>query len=95
MLSDEIISHWFINTVMDDKNQIKLHYYKTQAICQTYYLFSGLVKIFQVGILITQIDFILVFISIDTAISIYTTHRYLKSKTEEHTSLLDGCVRIP
>ena len=83
MLADEIISPWIINTIMDDKsNDCNLQYYESQAICQTYYLFSAMVKIVQISISITQIDFIIVFIMTDIIISIYTTHMYLKSKNK-------------
>lgn len=91
MFADEIISPWIINTIMDEKTIIdnrNIDYYRTQTICQTYYLFSAIVKIFQVSISITQIDFVMVYIFTDIAISIYTTDMYLKSKTSEYSSLI-------
>lgn len=90
MLADEIISPWIINTIMDDKTDIQyLNYYKSQCICQTYYLFSAIVNFFQVSISITQIDFVSVYIITDIAISVFTTHMYLQSKTNEYKTLID------
>lgn len=83
MMADEIISPWILNTIMDDKSIIHsddIDYYKSQFICQTYYLFSAIVKFVQISISITQLDFVLAYISTDIVISVYTTHMYLKSK---------------
>ena len=91
MLADEIISPWIINTIMDDKSKIQndnINYYKSQFICQTYYLFSAIVKFIQIGISITQLDFVLVYISTDLIISLYTTHMYLKSKQGQYQTIL-------
>lgn len=83
MMADEIISPWILNTIMDDKSIIHsddIDYYKSQFICQTYYLFSAIVKFVQISISITQLDFVIAYISTDIVISVYTTHMYLKSK---------------
>jgi hypothetical protein len=91
MMADEIISPWIINTIMDDKSQIQndnIDYYKSQFICQTYYLFSAIVKFIQIGISITQLDFVLAYISTDLIISLYTTHMYLKNKQHQYQSIL-------
>lgn len=92
MLADEIISPWIINTIMDDKCKVyhSISYYKSQFICQTYYLFSAMVKFFQISISITQLDFVLVYVLTDIIISVYTTHMYLQSKKEECHSLIKG-----
>ena len=83
VLADETISPWIINNVMDEKHEILrgTTEAKIQGMCQLYYLFSGVVGFLKVIFYTTQIDAVIVLISLDCLISYFTTKYYLQNKT--------------
>ena len=83
VLSDEIISPFILNTIMDHKDRtIWFSYAESQMICQCYYLFSAVSKLVHVAIAISQVDFIVAVIATDIIVSCYTTHIFLQAKTQ-------------
>jgi len=88
VLSDEIISPFILNTIMDHKDRtIWFSYAESQMICQCYYLFSAVSKLVHVAIAISQVDFIVAVIATDIIVSCYTTHIFLQAKTQ-HVELV-------
>ena len=81
VLSDEIISPFILNTIMDHKDRTTLFSYaESQMICQCYYLFSAVAKLVHVAIAISQVDFVVAVIATDIVVSCYTTHVFLQAK---------------
>jgi hypothetical protein len=81
VFADEIISPFIMNTIMDHKEEEMLFSYsESQFICQSYYVFSGIVKVIHVSIAMSQVDCIIVVLLTDVAVSTYTTHIFLTKK---------------
>jgi hypothetical protein len=81
VLSDETISPFILNTIMDHKDHTTLFSYaESQMICQSYYLFSAVAKLVHVAIAISQVDFVIAVIATNIMVSCYTTHVFLQAK---------------
>lgn len=96
VFSDEVISPWIINTVMDHKaGKIEnFSYFEIQLICQTYYAFSATVKFIQIAITFSQIDMVLAFIATDIIVSFYTTRQFLIKKEKINNSIIPENMKL-
>jgi len=83
VLADEIISPWILNTVMDHKGAgPEMRYREVQAVCQTYYFFSATVQFVSISVTVAQLDLVLVLIATDLLVSAYTTHVFIRAKSQ-------------
>lgn len=82
VLADELISPWIIINVMDTTKRtiLNLTQVEVHLMCQTYYLFSGIVSFVKVMVYISQIDFVAILIMVDCVVSFITTRHYLDGK---------------
>lgn len=72
---------WFLNTVQDQKTRY-LPYSKSTCfvILQLYSIYCAFMSVFSVGLLMSQIDFLLVRLSADLLVNTYTTFKFLRGK---------------
>lgn len=92
------LSPFFLNTIQDQKTKY-LPYSKLTCyvILQLWSIYCGLMSIFSVGLLMSQIDFLLIRISADLIVNSFTTFKFLQGKevnrrmyyTESHMKLDD------
>lgn len=96
VFSDEVISPWIINTVMDHKaGKIEnFSHFEIQLICQTYYVFSATVKFIQIAITFSQIDIVISYIVTDLIVSFYTTRHFLMKKEKINNSIMIENIKL-
>ena len=72
---------WFLNTVQDQKTSY-LPYSKgtCHVILQLYSVYCSFMSVFSVGLLMSQIDFLIVRLSADLLVNTYTTFKFLRGK---------------
>ena len=75
------LSPFFLNTIQDHKTKY-LPYSKTTCyvILQLWSTYCCLMSIFSVGLLMSQIDFLLIRLVADLAVNTFTTFKFLKGK---------------
>jgi hypothetical protein len=75
------LSPFFLNTIQDHKTKY-LPYSKTTCyiILQMWSTYCCLMSIFSVGLLMSQIDFLLIRLVADLAVNTFTTFKFLKGK---------------
>jgi hypothetical protein len=75
------LSPFFLNTIQDHKTKY-LPYSKTTCyiILQLWSTYCCLMSIFSVGLLMSQIDFLLIRLIADLAVNTFTTFKFLKGK---------------
>jgi hypothetical protein len=75
------LSPFFLNTIQDQKTKY-LPYSKLTCyvILQLWSIYCGLMSIFSVGLLMSQIDFLLIRISADLIVNSFTTFKFLQGK---------------
>jgi hypothetical protein len=72
---------WFLNTVQDQKTRY-LPYSKLTCyiILQLYSIYCAFMSVFSVGLLMSQVDFLLIRLSADLLVNSYTTFKFLRGK---------------
>ena len=72
---------WFLNTVQDQKTSY-LPYSKgtCHVSLQLYSVYCSFMSVFSVGLLMSQIDFLIVRLSADLLVNTYTTFKFLRGK---------------
>ncbi len=72
---------WFLNTVQDQKTRY-LPYSKFTCfvILQLYATYCAFMSVFSVGLLMSQVDFLLIRLSADLLVNSYTTFKFLRGK---------------
>jgi len=72
---------WFLNTVQDQKTRY-LPYSKLTCfvILQLYSIYCAFMSVFSVGLMMSQVDFLLIRLSADLLVNSYTTFKFLRGK---------------
>jgi hypothetical protein len=72
---------WFLNTVQDQKTRY-LPYSKLTCyiVLQLYSVYCAFMSVFSVGLLMSQVDFLLIRLSADLLVNSYTTFKFLRGK---------------
>lgn len=72
---------WFLNTVQDQKTRY-LPYSKLTCyvILQLYATYCAFMSVFSVGLLMSQVDFLLIRLFADLLVNTYTTFKFLRGK---------------
>jgi hypothetical protein len=72
---------WFLNTVQDQKTRY-LPYSKLTCyiILQLYSIYCAFMSVFSVGLLMSQVDFLLIRLFADLLVNSYTTFKFLRGK---------------
>ena len=72
---------WFLNTVQDQKTRY-LPYSKLTCyiVLQLYSVYCAFMSVFSVGLLMSQVDFLLIRLFADLLVNSYTTFKFLRGK---------------